>query len=270
MVYGNGMDNVVQKKLNMRKQNFNNEDFDSKQFIHFKQVEEQRFFWMTENPFVVDKEKEMLGLINIKESSKVLEVGSGEGANIFNMRHTGVVLGMDYSLRRLIFSKEKLRFKQINAEFVCGKAEQIPFQGGKFDVVFTKDLLHHLTDKKEVISEMARVCKKNGTLAIIEMNGSSNLIGKIFATLVKEENGMKSFSVKEAVTFLSYNGGVDIRVVMKQAFLLYRVIFHYKLCFSGFARFRAVKYFFNFMETLGSYVIPKTQWGYIIILARKS
>lgn len=245
-------------------------EFDKEQFNYFKEVEDKRFFWQTTNSFIAEKEKEILSVLDINEKSLLLEVGCGEGANILNLNYAGYIVGLDYSFNRLLFAKSKINNKRIDQSFVCADALRLPFADGKFDFVFIKDVLHHSRNKKILILELIRVCKKNGMLSIIEMNGRTNLIGWLFASLTKKERGMKEIDIKEILSFLAENGVVNVRVIMKQPLLLYRLIFHYSHCLCRLSSFEPVKLLVNLIEEFGKRIISEKKWGYIIILAERS
>lgn len=52
---------------------------------------------------------------------------------------------------------------------VMGTAEHLPFLDGTFDLVVSRLLLHHVVDVDAVMAQMARVCKKGGTVAVIDL-----------------------------------------------------------------------------------------------------
>lgn len=241
-------------------------DFDSEQFSHFEKVENDRFNWQTLNSFISSKEKEVLNSLSYEPGERALEVGCGEGANIVNLGSEGKIIGLDYSYNRVKFAKDQIKGK---TDFICASATDLPFSSGSFDLVFCRDLLHHLSDKKKAILEMSRVCKENGRVAIIEMNGKSNLVGRIFSRLVKEESGMRDLDVNELISFLKDAGAKEVNLAMRQPCLLYRVIFHYKLCFVWMTKYRLCTNFIEWLEKLTTQMTPKNNWGYIIISGRK-
>lgn len=241
--------------------------FDKEQFKYFAKVENKRFFWQTGNAFIVEKEKEILSVMGADKKQSVLEVGCGEGANIFNLDFLGGIVGIDYSLNRLKFAKNQINNKKNKSFFVCGDGSNLPFLNNKFDLVFSKDVFHHLNNKKMLISEMVRACKQNGTLCIAEMNGRTNFIGKFFASLVRNERGMKHLNIREIISFLDEAGAINIKVIMKQPLLFYRVLFHYRLFTFRLSIFKPIKKLVNSLEEFAEHFIKEEKWGYIIILA---
>jgi ubiquinone/menaquinone biosynthesis C-methylase UbiE len=56
----------------------------------------------------------------------------------------------------------------LNAAFVCGDAEQLPFSDGAFDLVSCQCSFHHMPKPQRVLQEMIRVAKPEGRLLIID------------------------------------------------------------------------------------------------------
>jgi SAM-dependent methyltransferase len=49
-----------------------------------------------------------------------------------------------------------------NGTLLLGDAEDLPFEGGVFDVVFSTGLLEHFEDPSNIVQEMVRVLKSQG------------------------------------------------------------------------------------------------------------
>lgn len=54
--------------------------------------------------------------------------------------------------------------------FRVANAEQLPFEEDSFDLVHSKDSLHHMTSPERAVVEYRRVLKPGGTVLIIEAN----------------------------------------------------------------------------------------------------
>jgi ubiquinone/menaquinone biosynthesis C-methylase UbiE len=53
--------------------------------------------------------------------------------------------------------------------FVRGDATSLPFPDRQFDVVVSRFALHHMDDPGRAVAEMARVCRPEGTVTLIDM-----------------------------------------------------------------------------------------------------
>jgi ubiquinone/menaquinone biosynthesis C-methylase UbiE len=54
--------------------------------------------------------------------------------------------------------------------FSVANAEQLPFAEGSFDIVHSKDLLHHMESPQRALAEYRRVLKPDGSALIVEAN----------------------------------------------------------------------------------------------------
>jgi ubiquinone/menaquinone biosynthesis C-methylase UbiE len=103
---------------------------------------------------------------------KLLDLGCGDGsdAEIFLNEYKLDVYGVD------IYEHENLK-KIKGLKFEKGGIFKIPFKDSTFDYVFLHDILHHLDEKGQRkskhlagLKELKRVCKKGGTIIIVEGN----------------------------------------------------------------------------------------------------
>jgi ubiquinone/menaquinone biosynthesis C-methylase UbiE len=54
--------------------------------------------------------------------------------------------------------------------FVVADGEELPFEDASFDVVHSKDSLHHMTNPERALAEYLRVLRPGGTALIVEAN----------------------------------------------------------------------------------------------------
>ena len=101
-------------------------------------------------------------LNEISPENKILEVGSGNGRNLLYRPELDIT-GIDI-VKNFI---EMCRSKNCNVTF--GDQRKIPFPDNSFNNVLSIAVLHHLvlaSDRKNAISEIFRVLKKDGTAMI--------------------------------------------------------------------------------------------------------
>lgn len=104
-------------------------------------------------------------------SARVLEVGTGPGhvAAGFTEQCRKAV-GLDLTDAPLKIAREK--YENLIPKALCfvqGDAEAIPFEDDTFDVVYCRLTLHHLEEPADVLQQMSRVCRPNGTIAIEDL-----------------------------------------------------------------------------------------------------
>jgi SAM-dependent methyltransferase len=94
---------------------------------------------------------------------RVLEVGSGTGANLPVLAALGVrlVVACDLSVEALSHGAPGRAVSLARAD-----ACRLPFADGSFDVVLAADVIEHLDDDRQALEEFARVLRPGGHLIL--------------------------------------------------------------------------------------------------------
>lgn len=90
---------------------------------------------------------------------KILDVGCGVGANYSLLSDFGKVFGIDSNQKAINICRKIGYFRLIKCD-----ANSLPFEDESFDLIACLDLLEHVPDDQNVLSELARITKKNGYL----------------------------------------------------------------------------------------------------------
>lgn len=110
---------------------------------------------------------------------RALDVGCGEGRLCRMLRSDGIAaVGLDPTAALLAAARER----DPGGRYVEGRAEELPFDDGEFDLVVSCCSLIDIPDHARAIREMARVLAPGGTLFVANLNGfvtASNGLGWI-------------------------------------------------------------------------------------------
>ena len=99
---------------------------------------------------------------------RVLEIGVGAGSDFRSWVENGAcVSGIDLTVAAIDLTAEHLTAKGLDSrthELRVADAEQLPFEDGTFDVVYSYGVLHCTPDTEAAFSEAHRVLKPGGDL----------------------------------------------------------------------------------------------------------
>jgi dolichyl-phosphate beta-glucosyltransferase len=128
--------------------------------------DEYRYMYELENYhwWFVSRRDLAVRLINSlkKSSSVILDVGAGTGGNLLAFGKLGKSFGIDASERAVKFCGER-GLKNV----IQSAAEKINYADKTFDIITCLDVLEHVINPVEVLLEMKRVLKDDGTIIIM-------------------------------------------------------------------------------------------------------
>jgi ubiquinone/menaquinone biosynthesis C-methylase UbiE len=110
----------------------------------------------------------------VPANSTVLDVGCGTGISTFELwklcEGNGTFYGIDLSAGMVEHAKQNSEAYS-NCQFQQGDAEHLDFPDAMFDLVISNQVLHWIPDKYQALTEMFRVLKPGGLVALL-FNGN--------------------------------------------------------------------------------------------------
>jgi 2-polyprenyl-3-methyl-5-hydroxy-6-metoxy-1,4-benzoquinol methylase len=159
--------------------------------LSIEQVKEgMRAMWMAGDFGVVAKTiskgaEDFVGRLGIPVGSRVLDVATGTGNVAIPLARSGcIVAGVDIATNLLAQARERAKVEGLTITYDEGDAEKLPYPDASFDAVVTMFGAMFAPRPQLVASEVARVLKPGGLLAMANWNAES-FTGAMFAVSAK-------------------------------------------------------------------------------------
>jgi 2-polyprenyl-3-methyl-5-hydroxy-6-metoxy-1,4-benzoquinol methylase len=112
----------------------------------------------------------LLGMIDARPGFRVLDAGCGDGALTCAVARQGAdATGIDPDPAMLTRARACAAEAKLEATFLDGRVERLPFPDASFDVVASVTVLCFVADAAGAVREMARVLRPGGRLVLGEL-----------------------------------------------------------------------------------------------------
>lgn len=110
--------------------------------------------------------------LRIPEGGRLIDVGcgTGNGLIIFHKRFGVSAVGVDVSSGMLDLARAKIERCDLPIELHLMDGETLPFDDGSFDAGVSFEVLEHTPHPARLLSELARVVKRGGTVIVTTPN----------------------------------------------------------------------------------------------------
>ena len=133
-------------------------------------------------PEIIRQRIQTLDALALRAGEKVLDAGCGTGFLVQEMAKivgaTGKVSGLDYSADMLEFARDRCD-QTPNIELQQGSVTALDFTSDSFDAVSCTQTLLYVKEVDTAISELHRVLKPHGRIAILETDWRGTVLNSI-------------------------------------------------------------------------------------------
>ena len=161
--------------------------------------------------------------LNINAGDTVLDIGCGEGRHSIGLYVDREVnaIGIDLSMEDMKTAKSRIKDFSITdnnksfCAFGAGDIKSLPFEDNIYDAVICSEVLEHLESLDDAVSEIVRVLKPGGVLAVSVPRFIPELIcWKLSSEYSKTPGGhvrifrhknLKQLILKESVSYTSFH-----------------------------------------------------------------
>jgi len=130
-------------------------------------------------PYFQGYKKKSFQLLEIKEDSKILEIGCGLGQDAIAlsqlMGNKGVLVAFDSS-RKMIEAARKGDNETAPIQFCLADGCRLPFGDGVFDGARADRVFQHILDPRNAFAEMVRTVRDNGRVVVYEPDWGTFII----------------------------------------------------------------------------------------------
>ena len=256
------------------------DDFETTQSKHFARADREHFAWQTAGPGFAELESRFLAGALATVGAPLLEIGCGEGGNLFHLVPRGPraaplpspiatgpppFVGIDAYLDKLRFAAAAVP----RARFACADAAHLPFCDGRFATVLIRDVLHHLAQPEATLAEACRVLAPGGSFVLIEPNAHNPLVRLQMAIVPAERGAARSDEswLRGLVRGLPLD---RLEVEMAAPLPLARLVLHHRFGLPGLGRSRAVRALLAGCDRLASRLLPPSRWSYVVARAARA
>jgi SAM-dependent methyltransferase len=165
--------------------------------------------------------------LKLDADTTFVDIGCGRGTILIPMRaRARRVIGLDLNLDYLRDAREAAGPDE--AALAQGRAEQLPFPSGVFDVVLCRETLEHVAEPALVLSELRRVLAPGGRLCVSVPYHLTERILQLLNPRWLELCGHRSIFSPGTLSKLMAQAGLRVTVITRERF--YHTVFWFFHC----------------------------------------
>ena len=167
--------------------------------------------------------RELISQANIERGQEVLDIGCGTGTLIVTLKRQqpGVqVVGLDPDSKALQRAQKKVMRARVLVQLDHGFADELPYDEGSFDRVFSSFMFHHLDEqeRERTSREVLRVLKPSGSFHLLDFVAEDAAHG-FFDGLMKAHALMKTNTNERLLQLIGEAGFTNVTKVKEGSML---------------------------------------------------
>ena len=144
------------------------------------------------NPLIALEEPQVERMLGDARGLRIADVGTGTGRHAVRLANAGaMVTALDFSRGMLKQARAKSGADHVSF-VVADCAAQLPLRDGAFDRVVCALLADHVQSLDSLLSELARICSKDGFIVFTTVHPTMHLLG-VRARFNDPETGKKIY-----------------------------------------------------------------------------
>jgi ubiquinone/menaquinone biosynthesis C-methylase UbiE len=141
----------------------------------------------------------------------VLDVAGGTGhmARSYARERAAFAVVLDMTREMLATGRREAEEAGIlNVLYVLGDAAQMPLLDDAFDLVVCRFAVHHFPQPERQVAEMARVCRRGGRVAIVDLVAADEVLGHEYDRLerLRDPSHTRALTVAELKALMEGHG----------------------------------------------------------------
>jgi len=159
--------------------------------------------------------EEFVDMLDLQAGQAVLDVGAGIGGSAFYMaeKYDVTVLGFDLSANMINIALERANeIQDHRVQFEIADATTRVYPSASYDVVYSRDTILHIKDKKSLFASFFDYLKPGGKLLISDYSCSETEHSPVFQAYVKQR-GYHLLPVKDYGEVLESVGFVNVNAM---------------------------------------------------------
>lgn len=141
--------------------------------------------WLAIAPTIADASRVVVEKLEVGPDDDYLDVATGSGtAAIIGARRGARTTGLDFVPKLVEAATERAAAEGVEATFVVGDAQDLPFDDDSFDRVSSVFGAMFAPDQERAAAELVRVCRPGGRIAVAAWT-PEGINGQMFMTLGK-------------------------------------------------------------------------------------